>query len=213
MSGNEANEPKLNTIEEAILDIRLGKLVIVVDDEHRENEGDFIAAAEHATPELINFIATHGRGLICVLLTASRCKELELPLMVPERNELEDTKFTITVDAIVSNFSTGVSVQDRSRTVQALANPIKVSTDFSRPGHIFPLIAMDGGVLVRPGHTEAAVDLARLAGCQPSGVLSEILNEDGSMARLPQLLEISKKLGIKIISIEDLIEYRKVNNI
>jgi 3,4-dihydroxy 2-butanone 4-phosphate synthase / GTP cyclohydrolase II len=212
MFGNEVNEPKLNTIEEAILDISQGKLVIVVDDENRENEGDFIAAAEYATPDLINFMTKHGRGLICAPLTEARCDELKLPLMVPEKNTLEDTKFTISTDVIESNCTTGVSTQDRSKSIQALANPKKTAVDFSRPGHIFPLIAKNGGVLIRPGHTEAAIDLARLAGCQPAGVLIEILNEDGSMARLPQLIEVSKKLGVKIISIEDLIAYRKINN-
>lgn len=208
MSGNEAIESKLNSIEEAILDIRQGKVVIVIDDENRENEGDFIAAAQFATPDLVNFLITNGRGLVCVLITEARSQDLQLPLMVPERNALEDTKFTITVDFLDSNSKTGVSTSDRSNTIQALANPAIKADQFSRPGHIFPIIASHGGVLTRPGHTEAAVDLARLAGCGDTGVLSEILNADGSMARLPQLLEIAAKFDLKIISIADLIKYR-----
>lgn len=213
MSGIEANEYKLNTIEEAILDIKQGKIVIVVDDENRENEGDFIAAAEHVTPELINFMATYGHGLICTPLTESRCTELNLPLMVPAKNELGDTKFTVTVDFIGDGCTTGVSTYDRARTILALINTDTKPTDLDRPGHIFPLIAKNGGVLIRPGHTEAAVDLARLAGCYPAGVLAEILNEDGTMARLPDLILVAERLGLKIISIEDLIKYRVENNL
>lgn len=204
---------KLNTIEEALLDIKHGKIIIVVDDENRENEGDFIAAAEHVTPEIINFMATYGHGLIYVPLTESRCKELNLPLMVPAKNSLEDTKFTITVDAIGENCTTGVSMADRAYTISKLANPNAKVNDFDRPGHIFPLIASDGGVLVRPGHTEAAVDLARLAGCFPAGVGAEILNIDGTMARFPDLILVAEKFGLKIISIEDLIKYRVENGL
>lgn len=208
MSGKEVNEIKLNTIEEALLDIQNGKVVIVVDDENRENEGDFIAAAEHATPELVNFMATHGRGLICTPLTEKRCDELELELMVGKNTVLHETQFTVSIDLIGEGCTTGISVHDRSKTILSLVNPETKPKDLGRPGHIFPLKAREGGVLRRAGHTEAAIDLARLAGLSPAGVLVEILNEDGSMARLPQLIEIAKKHGLKIISIEDLIEYR-----
>ena len=208
MSGNQQKEIKLHSIEEALQDIRDGKLLIVVDDEDRENEGDFITAARNITPEIINFMATYGRGLICTPLTEARCKELELNLMVGENTVLHQTQFTVSVDLIGQGCTTGISAQDRSKTVQALIAKNTRPNDLGRPGHIFPLKARDGGVLRRAGHTEAAIDLARLAGFEPAGCLVEILNEDGSMARLPQLMEISEKLGIKIISIADLIEYR-----
>lgn len=208
MSGNQQKEIKLNTIEQALEDIRKGKLIIVVDDEDRENEGDFITAARNITPEVINFMATHGRGLICTPLTEARCKELELNLMVGENTVLHQTQFTVSVDLIGHGCTTGISAQDRAKTVQALVAKDTKPNDLGRPGHIFPLKARDGGVLRRAGHTEAAIDLARLAGFEPAGCLVEILNEDGSMARLPQLMEIAEKFDIKIISIADLIEYR-----
>lgn len=199
---------KLNSIEEAIEDIKAGKVVIVVDDEDRENEGDFIAAAEKATPEMINFMATHGRGLICAPLTEERCDELELNMMVENNTVLHHTQFTVSVDLIGYGCTTGISVHDRAKTIQSLVNPNTKPSELGRPGHIFPLKAMTGGVLRRTGHTEAAVDLARLAGLQPAGILVEILNEDGSMARLPQLIEVAKKHDLKLISIEDLVKYR-----
>jgi 3,4-dihydroxy 2-butanone 4-phosphate synthase/GTP cyclohydrolase II len=208
MSGTEATEIKLNQIDEALRDIAAGKIVIVVDDEDRENEGDFIAAAEFATPELVNFMATNGRGLICTPLTEKRCEELDLNLMVGNNTVLHQTQFTVSVDLIGHGCTTGISTQDRSKTIQSLTKSITKANDLGRPGHIFPLKARDGGVLRRAGHTEAAIDLARLAGCYPAGVLVEILNEDGTMARLPQLVEIAKKFDLKIISIQDLIEYR-----
>jgi 3,4-dihydroxy 2-butanone 4-phosphate synthase/GTP cyclohydrolase II len=208
MSGKEAIEYKLNTIEEALLDIQNGKVIIVVDDENRENEGDFIAAAEHATPELINFMATHGRGLICTPLTEKRCDELDLELMVGKNTVLHETQFTVSIDLKGDGCTTGISAHDRSKTILSLINPDTKPKDLGRPGHIFPLRSRDGGVLRRAGHTEAAVDMARLAGCYPAGVLVEILNEDGSMARLPQLIDVAKKHNLKIVSIEDLIEYR-----
>lgn len=208
MSGKEVKELKLNTIEEALLDIQKGKVIIVVDDENRENEGDFIAAAEHATPELVNFMATHGRGLICTPLTEKRCDELDLQLMVGKNTVLHETQFTVSIDLKGDGCTTGISAHDRSKTILSLVNPNTKPKDLGRPGHIFPLRARDGGVLRRAGHTEAAIDMARLAGCVPAGVLVEILNEDGSMARLPQLMEVAKKHDLKIISIEDLIEYR-----
>ncbi len=208
MSGREVNEFKLNKIEEALLDIQNGKLVIVVDDENRENEGDFIAAAEHATPELVNFMATYGRGLICTPITEQRAKELELELMVGKNTVLHETQFTVSVDLIGDGCTTGISAYDRAKTIQALTNDNTKPKDLGRPGHIFPLIGREGGVLRRAGHTEAAIDLARLSGSKPAGVLVEILNEDGSMARLPELVQLAKKLNLKIISIEDLIEYR-----
>jgi 3,4-dihydroxy 2-butanone 4-phosphate synthase/GTP cyclohydrolase II len=199
---------RLNTIQEAIDDIKLGKVVIVVDDEDRENEGDFVTAAANATPEVINFMATHGRGLICVPLTEERCDELKLDLMVGKNTAAYETNFTVSIDLIGHGCTTGISASDRSKTVKALTNPETKPEELGRPGHIFPLRAKDGGVLRRTGHTEAAIDLARLAGFEPAGVLIEILKEDGEMARLPDLLLIAKKFDLKIISIEDLIEYR-----
>ncbi|SFS76902.1 3,4-dihydroxy-2-butanone-4-phosphate synthase [Lutibacter maritimus] len=202
------NNIKLNTIQEAIEDIKNGKIIIVVDDEDRENEGDFIAAAECVTPEMINFMAQHGRGLICTPLTEERCEELELPLMVSKNTVLHNTQFTVSIDLIGEGCTTGISAQDRAKTIKALTRKATKPEDFGRPGHIFPLRAKQGGVLRRTGHTEAAIDLARLAGFQPAGILVEILNEDGTMARLPQLIEVAKKFNLKIISIEDLVAYR-----
>ncbi len=202
------NKIKLNTIQEAIDDIRQGKVIIVVDDEDRENEGDFIAAAEKVTPEMINFMATHGRGLICAPLTIDRCEELNLNMMVQNNTVLHETQFTVSVDLIGHGCTTGISVHDRAKTIHALVNEDTRSHDLGRPGHIFPLRAKNGGVLRRTGHTEAAVDLARLAGFKPAGILVEILNEDGTMARLPQLLEVAKKFDLKLVSIEDLVAYR-----
>ena len=198
----------LHTIEEAIEDIKLGKVVIVVDDEARENEGDFVTAARNATPEIINFMAAHGRGLVCVPLTEERCKELDLDLMVGNNTAAYETNFTVSVDLQGYGCTTGISASDRSKTIKALVNPKIKPEEFGRPGHIFPLIAKDGGVLRRAGHTEAAVDLARLAGFEPAGVLVEILKEDGEMARLPDLMEVAHHFDLKIISIKDLIEYR-----
>lgn len=198
----------LNTIHEAIEDIRSGKVVIVVDDENRENEGDFITAARNSSPEMVNFMATHGRGLICVALTEERCNELELEMMVQKNTSSHDTAFTVSIDLIGHGCTTGISATDRSKTILSLIDQNIKPGDLARPGHIFPLKAVNGGVLRRTGHTEAAVDLARLAGFEPAGTLVEIMNEDGSMARLPELLEISRRTGIKIISIEDLIKYR-----
>ncbi|MBR9758159.1 MAG: 3,4-dihydroxy-2-butanone-4-phosphate synthase [Algicola sp.] len=198
----------LNTIEEAINDIRQGKVVVVVDDEDRENEGDFIAAAEKVSPEMINFMAQHGRGLICAPLTEDRCRELDLNMMVQNNTVLHHTQFTVSVDLIGHGCTTGISVHDRSKTIEALVNNDTKPHDLGRPGHIFPLKAKNGGVLRRTGHTEAAVDLARLAGLKPAGILVEILNEDGTMARLPQLVEVAKKFDLKLISIEDLVAYR-----
>lgn len=199
---------KLNTIEEALDDLRAGKVIIVVDDEDRENEGDFIAAAEMATPEMVNFMATHGRGLICTPLTEERCDELDLNLMVANNTVLHHTQFTVSVDLIGHGCTTGISAQDRAKTILSLVNPETKPFELGRPGHIFPLRAKKGGVLRRTGHTEASIDLARLAGFQPAGILVEILNEDGSMARLPQLMKVAKRFDLKIISIEDLIQYR-----
>lgn len=199
---------QLNTIEDAIEDIKQGKVIIVVDDENRENEGDFIAAAEKVTPEMINFMAMHGRGLICAPLTEDRCNELDLTMMVKNNTVLHHTQFTVSVDLIGHGCTTGISVHDRAKTINALVDPATKPHDLGRPGHIFPLRAKNGGVLRRTGHTEAAVDLARLAGFQPAGILVEILNEDGTMARLPQLVEVAKKFDLKIISIEDLVAYR-----
>lgn len=199
---------KLNSIEAAISDIKAGKMVIVVDDEDRENEGDFVAAAEMATPGLINFMATHGRGLICVPLEESRCDELDLNLMVSRNTALHETPFTVSVDLLGHGCTTGISAHDRAKTVLALADKNTLKEDLGKPGHIFPLRARNGGVLRRTGHTEAAVDLARLAGLKPAGILCEILNEDGTMARLPQLLELAEKYDMKIISIRDLVAYR-----
>ena len=199
---------KLNTIEEAIEDIRNGKVIIVVDDENRENEGDFLAAAELATPETVNFMATHGKGLICTPLTEGRCKDLGLHKMVTNNTDPMETAFTVSVDLRGKGVTTGISASDRSKTVCALVDPETKPHDLARPGHIFPLIAKEGGVLRRTGHTEAAIDFARLAGLQPAGIIVEIMNDDGSMARLPQLFEVAKKFDLKIVSIEDLIAYR-----
>lgn len=199
---------QLNSIEEAIEDIRNGKVIIVVDDEDRENEGDFVTAARNATPEVINFMATHGRGLVCAPLNKERCDELGLELMVKDNTAVYETNFTVSVDLQGYGCTTGISASDRSKTILALIDPQIKPEELGRPGHIFPLIAKDGGVLRRAGHTEATVDLARLAGFEPAGVLVEILKEDGEMARLPDLVEIAKEFGLKIISIEDLIEYR-----
>jgi len=198
----------LNTIESAIEDIRNGKMVIVVDDEDRENEGDFITAAHNVTPEIINFMSTHGRGLICASITEDRCVELNLQPMVPDNTSLHETAFMVSVDLLGNGCTTGISAQDRAKTIQALVNPNTKPEDLGRPGHIFPLRAKKGGVLRRAGHTEATIDLAKLSGLQPAGVLVEIMKEDGEMARLPELLEIAKKFDLKIISIKDLIEYR-----
>ena len=199
---------KLNSIEDAINDIRLGKVVVVVDDENRENEGDFIAAAEKVTPEMINFMALHGRGLICAPLTETRCDELGLNMMVQNNTVLHNTQFTVSVDLIGDGCTTGISTSDRSKTIKALVEANTNPHDLGRPGHICPLKAKNGGVLRRTGHTEAAVDLARLAGLQPAGILVEILNDDGSMARLPELRKVAEKFDLKIISIEDLVAYR-----
>lgn len=199
---------ELNSIEEAITDIRDGKVIIVVDDEDRENEGDFIAAAEKVTPEMINFMATYGRGLICAPLTQDRCQELNLDMMVQNNTVLHETQFTVSVDLIGHGCTTGISVHDRSKTIKALVQDDTLPHHLGRPGHIFPLRAKNGGVLRRTGHTEASVDLARLAGLKPAGILVEILNEDGTMARLPQLMEVAKKFDLKIISIEALVAYR-----
>jgi 3,4-dihydroxy 2-butanone 4-phosphate synthase/GTP cyclohydrolase II len=199
---------KLNSIQEAIDDIKNGKMIIVVDDESRENEGDFVAAAEMVTPEMINFMATNGRGLICAPLSESRCEELNLELMVGKNTVLHNTQFTVSVDLIGHGCTTGISAFDRSQTVKALTLFETKPEDLGRPGHIFPLRAKDGGVLRRTGHTEAAIDIARLAGLKPSGLLVEILNEDGTMARLPELMKVAKKHQLKIISIEDLVAYR-----
>jgi len=198
----------LDSIESAIEDIKMGKLVIVVDDEDRENEGDFITAAENATPEIINFMSTYGRGLICAPLSDELCEKFKLEAMVSDNTSLHATPFTVSIDLLGNGCTTGISASDRSKTVQALVNLNTKPEDFGRPGHIFPLRARKGGVLRRTGHTEATVDLARLAGFSQAGVLVEIMNEDGTMARLPQLIEIGKKFNLKIISIKDLIEYR-----
>lgn len=198
----------LNTIEEAVQDLKEGKVIIVVDDAHRENEGDFIAAAENVTPEVINFMATHGKGLICVALTEQRCNELDLHLMVKQNTSSHETQFTVSVDLLGHGTSTGISASDRSKTVQALVDPSTKPEDLARPGHIFPLRAKEGGVLRRAGHTEATIDLSKLAGLQPGGALVEIMNADGTMARLPDLMLIAEKFKLKIISIEDLIAYR-----
>ncbi len=201
----------LNTIEEAITELKAGKVIIVVDDEDRENEGDFVTAASNVTPEIINFMATHGRGLICAAITEARCKELGLEMMVSNNTSEHSTAFTVSIDLLGYGCTTGISASDRSKTVQALINPSIKPEEFGKPGHIFPLKAKNGGVLRRAGHTEATIDLARIAGFEPAGALVEIMNEDGSMARLPQLLEIAKKHNVKIISIEDLIAYRIKN--
>lgn len=203
---------QLNTIEEAIEDIRQGKVIIVVDDEDRENEGDFLAAAEKVTPEMINFMATHGRGLICAPLTENRCKELGLHVMVNNNTDPMETAFTVSVDLRGNGVTTGISAADRAKTILALCNPDTKPHDLARPGHIFPLIAKQGGVLRRTGHTEAAIDFARLAGFKSAGVIVEIMNEDGSMARLPQLVEVAKKFDLKLVSIEDLVAYRMLHD-
>ncbi len=214
MSGNHQNDTsktetfQLNTIEEAIEDIRRGKVIIVVDDEDRENEGDFICAAECVTPEIINFMATHGRGLICAPIDERRAEELELDMMVSSNTALHETAFTVSIDLIGQGCTTGISAYDRATGIRALVDENIKPSDFARPGHIFPLRAKTGGVLRRTGHTEAAIDLARLAGLYPAGVLVEILNEDGTMARLPELIGIAKKFDLKIIAIEDLVAYR-----
>jgi 3,4-dihydroxy 2-butanone 4-phosphate synthase/GTP cyclohydrolase II len=202
------SEIRLDPIEEAIEAIRNGEVVIVVDDEDRENEGDFICAAEKVTPEIVNFMATHGRGLICAPLIEKRCDELDLELMVGKNTALHETPFTVSVDLIGHGCTTGISASDRAKTIQALVNPDTKPEDLGKPGHIFPLKAKAGGVLRRTGHTEAAIDLARLAGLSPAGVLVEIMNEDGSMARLPDLIKVKERFNLKLISIKDLIEYR-----
>jgi 3,4-dihydroxy 2-butanone 4-phosphate synthase/GTP cyclohydrolase II len=199
---------RLNTIEEAIADIKNGKIIIVVDDENRENEGDFIAAAEVVSPEMINFMSRHGRGLICAPLTEERCAELELTMMVENNTVLHHTQFTVSVDLIGHGCTTGISVHDRAKTIKALTDTKTRPNHLGRPGHIFPLRAKNGGVLRRTGHTEAAVDFARLAGFAPAGILVEILNEDGTMARLPHLVEVAKNFDLKLVSIEDLVAYR-----
>lgn len=214
MSGNQPTDKqiKLNSIEEAVEDIRNGKIIIVVDDEDRENEGDFVAAAELMTPEIINFMAANGRGLICAAITDERCQELDLPMMVRSNTSTNSTAFTVSVDLIGPGTSTGISASDRSKTVQALINPDTHPEELGRPGHIFPLRANHQGVLRRAGHTEAAVDFAKLAELTPAGVLVEIMNEDGSMARLPQLIKIAEKFDMKIVSIKDLIAYRLMSD-
>jgi len=202
---------QLNSIEEAIDDIKNNKVVIVVDDEDRENEGDFVAAARSVTPEMINFMATHGRGLICAPLVEDRCDDLGLTLMVRDNSAAYETPFTVSVDLIGHGCTTGISASDRSKTIQALIDPTINPNELGKPGHIFPLRAKKGGVLRRAGHTEAAIDLARLAGFEPAGVIVEILNEDGTMARLPQLMEIAKRFDLKVVAIKDLIAYRLKN--
>lgn len=199
---------KLDSIQEAIDDIRAGKVIIVVDDIDRENEGDFLAAAEKVTPEMINFMATHGRGLICAPLTEPRCNELKLEMMVGNNTDPMETAFTISVDLRGKGVTTGISAADRAKTIKSLINPETKAQDLNRPGHIFPLKAKEGGVLRRTGHTEAAIDFARLAGFAPAGVIVEIMNEDGTMARLPQLMKVARKFDLKIVSIEDLVAYR-----
>ena len=213
MSGNLPKETNkvLDSIEEAIEDIKAGKVVIVVDDEDRENEGDFVAAAEKATPELVNFMATHGRGLICAPLVEERCDALGLNLMVGTNTDAYGTQFTVSVDKIGDGCTTGISASDRAKTILALVDEKTQPKDLARPGHIFPLRAKPGGVLRRTGHTEAAIDLARLAGLKPAGFIVEVMNEDGSMARLPQLQEIAQRFDLKIVSIEDLVAYRMQN--
>jgi len=211
MSGNHQNDNKefqLDTIESAIEAIRKGEVIIVVDDEDRENEGDFICAAECITPEIINFMATHGRGLICTPVDEKRADELDLPMMVNSNTALHETAFTISIDLIGRGCTTGISAYDRSTGIRAMVEPDTKPTDFARPGHIFPLRAKTGGVLRRTGHTEAAIDLAKMAGFAPVGVLVEILNPDGTMARLPQLMEIAKRFDLRIIAIKDLVAYR-----
>ncbi|MBM1107310.1 3,4-dihydroxy-2-butanone-4-phosphate synthase [Aurantibacter crassamenti] len=208
MSTSTVKKIKLDTIESAIEAVKNGEVIIVVDDENRENEGDFIAAAELVTPQLINFMATSGKGLICAPLTEGRCKELGLPMMVTHNSDPLETAFTVSVDLRGQGVTTGISASDRAKTVLALVNNDTKPHDLARPGHIFPLVAKEGGVLRRTGHTEAAIDFARLAGLKPAGIIVEIMNEDGSMARLPQLMKVAEKLNLKIVSIEDLIAYR-----
>jgi 3,4-dihydroxy 2-butanone 4-phosphate synthase/GTP cyclohydrolase II len=208
MSENNDIRSRLNTIDEAIQDIKNGKVIIVVDDEDRENEGDFIVAAEKITPEIVNFMATHGRGLICAPLPEDRCEELDLELMVNNNTALHATPFTVSVDLIGHGCTTGISASDRAKTIKALVDPETKPDDLARPGHIFPLKAKQKGVIRRAGHTEAVVDLTKLAGLKPGGALVEIMNEDGTMARLPQLLKIAEKFNLKIITIEDLIKYQ-----
>ncbi|HAF29177.1 MAG TPA: bifunctional 3,4-dihydroxy-2-butanone-4-phosphate synthase/GTP cyclohydrolase II [Bacteroidales bacterium] len=207
-NNQDNNKSKLNTVEEAIEEIRAGKVIIVVDDEDRENEGDFVVAAETITPEIVNFMATYGRGLICAPLPEDRCEELDLELMVGNNTALHATPFTVSVDLNGHDCTTGISASDRAKTIRALVDPNTKPEDLGRPGHIFPLKAKQRGVIRRAGHTEAVVDLTRLAGMKPGGALVEIMNEDGTMARMPQLLEIAKKFDLKIISIEELIKYR-----
>lgn len=202
------SEFKLNTIPEALEDLKQGKVIIVVDDEDRENEGDFLSAAELTTPEIINFMTIHGRGLICTPLPEERCDELGLDVMVSRSSDPKETAFTVSIDLLGDGVSTGISASDRSKTILALMDQKTKPTDFMRPGHIFPLRAKKGGVLKRAGHTEAAIDLTRLAGLQEGGVICEIMNLDGTMARLPQLMEMAKELDLKIVSIEDLIDYQ-----
>jgi len=209
MISSETNRAfKLHTIQEAIEDIKNGKVIIVVDDQDRENEGDFLAAAEKVTPEIINFMAKHGRGLICAPITESHCRELQLEMMTGNNTDPMETAFTISVDLKGNGVTTGISASDRAKTVRALIDPETKPNDLSKPGHIFPLKAKDGGVLRRTGHTEAAIDFARLAGLKPAGVIVEIMNEDGTMARLPHLVEVAKKFDLKLVSIEDLVAYR-----
>jgi len=202
------NDIKLNTIPEAVEAIRNGQLIIVVDDEDRENEGDFIAAAEMVTPEMVNFMTLYGRGLVCAPITEERCDELELEMMVGKNTSSHETPFTVSVDLLGYDCTTGISATDRAKTLNALANPAIKPDEFGRPGHIFPLRARSRGVLRRAGHTEAAVDLARMAGLTPAGVLIEIMNDDGSMSRLPELMKLAERFNLKIISIKDLINYR-----
>jgi 3,4-dihydroxy 2-butanone 4-phosphate synthase / GTP cyclohydrolase II len=202
---------KLDSIQEAIEAIRNGEVIIVVDDEDRENEGDFLTAAQNVTPEIVNFMATHGRGLICAPLIESRCDQLGLEMMVQQNSAAYETPFTVSIDLIGHGTTTGISASDRSKTIMALVNPDTKPEELGKPGHIFPLRAKTGGVLRRAGHTEAAIDFARMAGFDPAGVIVEIMNEDGSMARLPQLMEIAEKFNLKIVSIEDLISYRLEN--
>ena len=203
----------VSTIDEALEDLRLGKVIIVVDDEDRENEGDFIIAAEKATPDIVNFMLHEGRGVLCVPLTEERCKELELNMMEEHNTSLLGTPFTVSVDLLGEGFSTGVSSRERAATINALVDKKTNPSDLGRPGHVFPLKARNGGVFERRGHTEAVVDLTRLAGLTPGGALIEIMNEDGTMARMPQLEEIAKKHNLKVITIEDLVKYRKKHNL
>lgn len=208
MEQTKSTSIQLDSISEAIEDIRNGKIIIVVDDEDRENEGDFVAAADKVTPQMINFMATHGRGLICAPITEERSKELQLGMMVNNNTDPMETAFTVSVDLKGKGVTTGISAKDRALTIKAIINPATKPFDLARPGHIFPLRAKEGGVLRRTGHTEAAIDFARLAGSKPAGVIVEIMNEDGTMARLPQLMKVARKFDLKIVSIEDLVAYR-----